>query len=147
MRSQLLLSMERPGAATVGLLLTRAVLSKAPWLAKIGVDAQWPMQGVPKVLHLDNAAEIKNKALRSGCREYGIDLMYREQRRALKAIREAGQHSVSEAQIFRTVEDQRRVIVKARRATLSARCRARSRNVPSVEILDRWAQSGSARSR
>jgi putative transposase len=316
-------SMERPGAATVGLLLTRAVLSIAPWLAKIGVDAQWAMQGTPKVLHLDNAAEFKSKALRSGCREYGIDLMYRsvgrphfgghierlnrtlmerirglpgatgsspkgrkarksemtaaltlgeierwlamevarryhesphrgllgatpgntwralgegldrrrlhpahdaelqflirflpvaqrtvqadgltlfhirywhpvfvawreagrmvtvryhpedlsrvfvnagtkeymevryadlrrpaialfEQRRALKAIREAGQHSVSEAQIFRTVEDQRRVIVKARRATLSSRRRARSRNVPSMEILDRLAQSESA---
>jgi putative transposase len=67
-----------------------------------------------------------------------------EQRRALKAIREAGQHSVSEAQIFRTVEDQRRVIVKARRATLSSRRRARSRNVPSMEILDRLAQSESA---
>ncbi len=67
-----------------------------------------------------------------------------EQRRALKAIREAGQNSVSEAQIFRTVEDQRRVIVKAKRTTLSARRRARSRNVPSVEILDRLAQSGSA---
>ena len=66
-----------------------------------------------------------------------------EQRRALKAIREAGQHSVSETQIFRTVEDQRRVIVEARRATLSSRRRSRSRNVPSVEIRDRFAESGS----
>jgi putative transposase len=65
-------SMERPGAATVGLLLTRAVLSKAPWLAKIGVDAQWPMQGIPRVLHLDNAAEFKSKALRSGCRDTAL---------------------------------------------------------------------------
>ncbi len=35
------------------------------------------MQGIPKVLHLDNAAEFKSKALRNGCREYGVDLMYR----------------------------------------------------------------------
>ncbi|WP_244884734.1 Mu transposase C-terminal domain-containing protein, partial [Paraburkholderia mimosarum] len=69
--------MERPGAATVGLLLTRVVLSKAPWLAKVGADAEWPMRGIPRVLHLDNAAEFKSRALRSGCREYGIDLMYR----------------------------------------------------------------------
>lgn len=69
--------MERPGAATVGLLLTRVALSKAPWLAKLGVDAEWPMRGIPCVLHLDNAAEFKSRALRSGCREYGIDLMYR----------------------------------------------------------------------
>ncbi|CAE6806862.1 hypothetical protein R69658_05226 [Paraburkholderia aspalathi] len=69
--------MERPGAATVGLLLTRAALSKAPWLAKIEADAEWPMRGIPRVLHLDNAAEFKSRALRSGCREYGIHLMYR----------------------------------------------------------------------
>ncbi|MFM0116853.1 Mu transposase C-terminal domain-containing protein [Paraburkholderia nemoris] len=69
--------MERPGAATVGLLLTRAALSKAPWLAKIEADAEWPMRGIPRVLHLDNAAEIKSRALRSGCWEYGIHLMYR----------------------------------------------------------------------
>jgi putative transposase len=71
------LGMERPGAATVGLLLTRVVLPKAAWLAKIGVEADWPMRGIPRVLHLDNAAEFKSRALRSGCREYGIDLMYR----------------------------------------------------------------------
>lgn len=70
-------SMDRPGAATVGLLLTRAALCKGPWLAKIEADADWPMRGIPKVLHLDNAAEFKSRALRSGCREYGIDLMYR----------------------------------------------------------------------
>jgi putative transposase len=66
-----------------------------------------------------------------------------EQRMALKSIREKGQHNVSEAQIVRTIEDQRRVIVKAKRATLSARRRARSRNLPSVEILDRLAESES----
>lgn len=71
------LGMDRPGAATVGLLLTRVVLPKAAWLEKIGIDAQWPMRGIPRTLHLDNAAEFKSRALRSGCREYGIDLMYR----------------------------------------------------------------------
>ncbi|WP_244439005.1 DDE-type integrase/transposase/recombinase [Paraburkholderia dilworthii] len=69
--------MDRPGAATVGLLLTRTVLSKTPWLATIEADADWPMRGIPRVLHLDNAAEFKSRALRSGCREYGIHLMYR----------------------------------------------------------------------
>jgi putative transposase len=35
------------------------------------------MRGIPQVLHLDNAAEFKSKALRAGCHEYGIELMYR----------------------------------------------------------------------
>jgi len=69
--------MERPNAGTVALLLSRIALPKAPWLKSLGVDAAWPMQGIPKIFHLDNAAEFKSKALRAGCSQYGIDLMYR----------------------------------------------------------------------
>lgn len=71
------LSMERPNAATVALLHTRVVLPKEPWLAAIGSDVSWPMYGIPRSLHLDNAAEFKSKTLRSGCAEYGITLTYR----------------------------------------------------------------------
>ena len=35
------------------------------------------MRGVPKTLHLDNAAEFKSRAPRMGCAQYGIELMYR----------------------------------------------------------------------
>ena len=70
-------AMERPNAGTVALLLSRVVLAKEAWLATIGVDADWPMHGLPKVLHLDNAAESKSRALRSGCGQYGMELMYR----------------------------------------------------------------------
>jgi len=69
--------MERPSAGTVALLLSRIALPKAPWLEMLGVDAQWAMQGIPAILHLDNAAEFKSKALRAGCAQYGIELMYR----------------------------------------------------------------------
>jgi putative transposase len=68
---------DRPNAATVALLLTRMVLPKAPWLASADVAVDWPMRGVPKVLHLDNAAEFKSRALQAGCNQYGIELMYR----------------------------------------------------------------------
>lgn len=71
------LSMERPNAATVALLLTRVVLPKDAWLASIGLDVSWPMYGIPRGLHLDNAAEFKSRALRTGCAEYGISLSYR----------------------------------------------------------------------
>nr|WP_301542501.1 Mu transposase C-terminal domain-containing protein [Cupriavidus basilensis] len=73
----LYVGMDRPNAATVALLLTRVVLPKANWLASLEVSADWPMHGIPKVLHLDNAAEFKSRALRSGCRQYGVELMYR----------------------------------------------------------------------
>ncbi len=71
------LSMERPNAATVALLLTRVVLPKGAWLKAIGSDVSWPMYGIPRSLHLDNAAEFKSRALRAGCSEYGITLTYR----------------------------------------------------------------------
>jgi len=70
-------AMERPSAATVALLLTRVVMPKGPWLQSVGMDVKWPMYGLPKSLHLDNAAEFKSKALRIGCSQYGIDLTYR----------------------------------------------------------------------
>jgi len=57
---------------------SRASLPKAPWLASVDLgDVDWSMAGIPGTLHLDNAAEFKSKALRSGCREYGIELTYR----------------------------------------------------------------------
>jgi putative transposase len=60
-----------------------------------------------------------------------------EHRVALQAIRSEGQHTVSEALIFRTIEDQRRVISKARQTTARARRRLRKKNVPLEELLDR----------
>ena len=67
-----------PGAATVSLCLTTIVASKAEWLLKLGVAGEWPMSGLPKSLHLDGAAEFKSKALKRGCAQYGIELVYRE---------------------------------------------------------------------
>lgn len=70
-------AMERPNAGTVALLLSRVALAKEAWLSTMEVDVEWPMHGLPKVLHLDNAAEFKSQALRTGCGQYGIELMYR----------------------------------------------------------------------
>lgn len=70
-------SMNRPNAATVALLISRIVLPKPPWLAHLGIEADWPMHGIPKLLHLDNAAEFHGRALKLGCAQYGIALDYR----------------------------------------------------------------------
>jgi len=47
-----------PGAGTVSLCLTAIVAPKADWLQRLGISGQWPMSGLPKSLHLDNAAEF-----------------------------------------------------------------------------------------
>ena len=72
------LAMARPNAGTVALLLTRVAMPKAAWLASLRLaDVDWPMSAPPDTLHLDDAAEFKSRALRSGCREYGIEFTYR----------------------------------------------------------------------
>jgi putative transposase len=71
------LGMERPNAATVALLITCMALPKSEWLAHLGVDADWPMHGIPETLHLDNAAEFRGRALELGCLQYVIGLDYR----------------------------------------------------------------------
>lgn len=69
--------LERPSAATVALLISRIVQPKQAWLEHLGLQMEWPVFGVPKCLHLDNAAEFRSRALRLGCAQYGIELMYR----------------------------------------------------------------------
>ena len=67
-----------PGAGTVSLCMTLIVSPKAAWLKQLGVAGDWPMAGLPKSLHLDGAAEFKSKALKRGCGQYGVELVYRE---------------------------------------------------------------------
>ena len=71
------IGMERPSAATVALLMSRVIQPKDQWLTYLGLEAQWPMAGIPKILHMDNAAEFRSRALRLGCAQYGIELQYR----------------------------------------------------------------------
>ena len=62
--------------------MSRVALPKTAWLTSLGLpDVDWPMSGLPATLHLDNAQEFESRALRSGCREYGIELTYRPVRR------------------------------------------------------------------
>ena len=58
--------------------MTFIVSPTAAWLKQLGVVGDWPMAELPKTLHLDGAAEFKSKALRRGCGQYGVELVYRE---------------------------------------------------------------------
>jgi putative transposase len=69
--------LERPSAATVALLVSRIAQPKQAWLEHLGLQIEWPVFGIPQCLHLDNAAEFRSRALRLGCAQYGIELMYR----------------------------------------------------------------------
>lgn len=71
------LSLEPPSATSVALCIAQAALSKASWLMAHNIEGEWPVQGVPERLHLDNAKEFHSEALRRGCDQYGIAVDYR----------------------------------------------------------------------
>ncbi len=73
----MVVTLEPPSAVSVGLCLAHIACDKRPWLERLGVEADWPMSGKPKLLYLDNAAEFKSEALCRGCEQHGIQLNYR----------------------------------------------------------------------
>lgn len=70
-------SFDPPGALSVGQCLAHSILPKETWLAKIGVDSEWPIWGLPGIVHADNAKEFRGKMLSMACEEYQIDLHWR----------------------------------------------------------------------
>jgi putative transposase len=70
-------SLEPPSATSVALCLSHVALAKESWLAERGIDAVWPVRGIPERLHLDNAKEFRSEALKRGCEQYGIAIDYR----------------------------------------------------------------------
>jgi putative transposase len=72
-----LLSLDPPSATSVALALTHAVLPKTAWLADRELRLPWPVEGLPKTVHVDNAMEFHSRALERGCREHGVHLDYR----------------------------------------------------------------------
>ena len=72
------ISLESPSALSVSLVLSHAVLPKAGWLADRELqNLEWPMGGLPRVIHVDNGKEFHSEALIRGCQEYGITLEHR----------------------------------------------------------------------
>lgn len=71
------ISFDPPGAASTGLCLAHAILPKEAWLARQGVEGEWPCWGLPKTLHMDNAREFRGTMLERACKQYGIDIEWR----------------------------------------------------------------------
>jgi putative transposase len=71
------LSLNPPSAVAVGLALSMAALPKDDWLKERELNLDWPMHGLPRILHSDNGSEFHSLALSRGCQRYGISLEYR----------------------------------------------------------------------
>jgi putative transposase len=71
-------SLDPPGSIGTGLCIANAVLPKERWLARLGIDAEWPCWGLPHRIKLDNAKEFRGKMLRRAAQERGVDLQFRK---------------------------------------------------------------------
>jgi len=67
------LSFRPPSATVVAFAMTKAVLPKKAWLDNIGVNHDWPMQGLSCHVFVDNGMDLKANALIYGCLEHGIE--------------------------------------------------------------------------
>ncbi len=71
------LSFDAPSENSVAMCVAHSVLPKEDWLTLHGVDAQWPVWGVPKTIHVDNGADFRSNNFQRSCQMYGIHLEFR----------------------------------------------------------------------
>ncbi|WP_175452579.1 Mu transposase C-terminal domain-containing protein [Thiohalomonas denitrificans] len=71
------IAFEPPSAMSVGLCLAHSILPKDEWLSDHDINTPWPIWGLMRKVHADNAREFRGTMLSKACSEYGIDLEWR----------------------------------------------------------------------
>ena len=71
------LSYDPPSTTSVAMCMAHSILPKDDWLTLHGVDADWPVYGIPSTVHVDNGADFRSETFRRSCQMYGINLEYR----------------------------------------------------------------------
>ncbi len=71
------LSFDPPSETSVAMCVAHSVLPKDEWLTLHKVDAQWPVWGFPKTIHVDNGADFRSNNFQHSCLTYGIHLEFR----------------------------------------------------------------------
>ena len=56
---------------SLDLCLLQAVYDKTSWLAERGIEAPWPVAGLPETLHADNGPDFRSRACERACRNHG----------------------------------------------------------------------------
>jgi len=72
------LSLDPPGAGSAGMAIFHSITRKEKWLAKLGVDMDWPVWGVMKMVHADNAKEFRGAMMQRFVRYANTKLVNRK---------------------------------------------------------------------
>ncbi len=70
-------SMQSPSAFMAGMCVANALMPKADYLKRIGVEGVWDAWGQITNLHMDNAKEFRGNLIKTSCEAYGINPIYR----------------------------------------------------------------------
>lgn len=71
------LSFDPPSETSVAMCVAHSMLPKEEWMMLHKVDAQWPVWGIPKTIHVDNGADFRSNNFQQSCLAYGISLEFR----------------------------------------------------------------------
>lgn len=72
------LSLDPPGASSAGLAIFHSITRKEKWLAGLGVEMDWPVWGVMKIIHADNAKEFRGTMMQRFVRYANTKLVNRK---------------------------------------------------------------------
>lgn len=75
------LSLDPPGNFGTGQSVAHAMYPKHDWLAKYGLNDEWPCWGAMKTIHCDNAGEFHSKMMEASCLAYGIGIQWRPKKK------------------------------------------------------------------
>lgn len=71
------LAFDPPSETSVAMCVSHSILPKDEWLVLHNVDAEWPVWGVPRTIHVDNGADFRSNNFQKSCQMYGINLEFR----------------------------------------------------------------------
>ncbi|MDH5298124.1 MAG: DDE-type integrase/transposase/recombinase [Desulfobulbaceae bacterium] len=71
------LSFDPPSETSVAMCVAHSILPKEEWMMLHKVDAQWPVWGIPRTIHVDNGADFRSNNFQQSCLMYGITLEFR----------------------------------------------------------------------
>lgn len=71
------LSFDPPSETSVAMCVAHSILPKEDWMLLHKVEAEWPVWGVPKTIHVDNGADFRSNNFQQSCLMYGISLEFR----------------------------------------------------------------------
>ncbi|MDZ4296867.1 MAG: DDE-type integrase/transposase/recombinase [Moraxellaceae bacterium] len=71
------LSFDPPSETSVAMCVAHSILPKKEWMLMHDVDADWPVWGAPRTIHVDNGADFRSEGFSQSCLQYGINLEFR----------------------------------------------------------------------